>query len=175
MLESVRRFVGNSAFLWLLRVIAAAGLIAVAAPCSAQPADFPGWPRAWKGVKLRRAPLGAGDRACTKGFSGESARMVGQDKSYLFRWTKRPSRTLLSAAACYERGGYRVDPDRRTPPEPGWTCYLAGKTGERWRLCETVYNEQGKRWDNIDAWLEESINDRLPGPFWAVTVAERAR
>ncbi|MEZ5363123.1 MAG: hypothetical protein R2748_12470 [Bryobacterales bacterium] len=143
--------------------------------CLAQPAEFPGWPREWEGVTLQRAPLGAGDRACIKGFSGESARMVGSDKSYLFRWTSRPSRTLQSVSVCYEQAGYRIDPDRRPPPGPDWTCYLAGKTGERWRLCETVYNQQGKRWATMDKWMEEAINDRLPGPFWSVIVAERAR
>jgi hypothetical protein len=82
---------------------------------------------------------------------------------------------MASVRDCYQKAGYSLTPDRNPARERGWTCYLAGKTGERLRLCETFYSEQGKRWGLVDDWFEETINDRLAGPFWAVVTSEPAR
>ena len=81
----------------------------------------------------------------------------------------------MSARACYERAGYTVTPDRTPPPEGEWTCQIAAKTGERLRLCETVYSDSGKHWPTVDGWLDEAINDRLPGPYWSVIISRAAR
>ena len=82
---------------------------------------------------------------------------------------------MASVRDCYEKAGYRLTLDRIPSKQPGWTCYLAGKTAEQLRLCETFYSEQGKRWGLVDDWFEETINDRLPGPFWSVVTSEQAR
>lgn len=173
----MKRRHGQPRFVEVLLAIAALLALAAAGASegSAQSADFPGWPLEWKGAKLRRVPLGGGDRACVSGFSGVSARFTVGEQSYLFRWTQRPTRTLASVRECYERAGYRVDLDPNPSKEPGWTCYLAGKTGERLRLCETFYSENGKRWGQAEAWMEDSIHNRLAGPFWSVVSSERAR
>ena len=160
-------------FIWsVLFVLACFGTLSP--PLSAQPADFPGWPLEWKGLKLRRAPLTAADRVCVSGFSGVSARFVHQERSFLFRWTKRPTRTLTTARDCYERAGYHVVEDRSARPDEGWTCSVVAKTGERLRVCETVYSDGGLKWANADVWLTEAINDRLPGPYWSVLLSQDA-
>jgi len=141
----------------------------------AQPADFPGWPLEWEGARLRRAPLSAADRGCVARFSGVAARLRGQQRSFLFRWARRPTATLLSAKTCYERAGYRVAAAPSAATDEGWSCFSAAKTGERLALCETVYSETGRKWAVVEEWLEQAINDRLPGPFWAVIASQPAR
>lgn len=144
-------------------------------PAAAQPADFPGWPLEWKGVKLRRAPLTQADRACVARFSGVSARLTEQNRSFLFRWTRRPTSTLLSVRECYARAGYHVAPESSAASDQSWSCFIAAKTGERLLLCETVYSDSGRKWAKVDEWLEQSINDRLSGPFWSVVTSKPAR
>ena len=141
----------------------------------AQSADFPGWPLEWEGAKLRRAPLSRADRACVAGFSGVSARFTEKSRSLLFRWTSRPTSTLLSVSKCYGSVGYQVTPKPAAAPDKSWGCFNAARTGERLVVCETVYSEKGLKWGSVDEWLEKTINDRLEGPFWSVVSSEPAR
>ncbi len=93
----------------------------------------------------------------------------------MFRWSERPTRTLRGVEYCFERAEYEVRPALAPKPEPGWRCWIAAKTGERLRVCETYYTEDGKRWADIDAWTAETINDRIPGPFWSVILYQPVR
>ena len=158
------------------RVLTAAALILQGSgSLTGQPAEFRGWPLEWNGAKLRRAPLTRADRSCVSSFRGESARFTEAGRSYLFRWTGRPTDTLASARACYQWAGYTVTADRAEPPDASWSCVVAAKSGERLRVCETIYSDSGKKWASVADWLTEAINDRLPGPYWAVIVSRQAR
>ncbi len=137
---------------------------------------FPGWPSSYEGRPLVRLPLTARERRFGQGFPGRLARFGDGRRELVMRWVTAPSRRLHPAADCFRGLGYRVTPRPLQQDAEGqaWGESVAVKGEQRLRVRERLYDDSGHSWTDVSAWYWSALLGETRGPWWAVTIAERA-
>ena len=142
----------------------------------ASSAGFPGWPDSFEGRLLRAEPLNRLEQNAERGFPGRIGRFTDGHKQIVFRWINRPSRTLHEPEVCFRGSGYRVISGPLVRDNGGilWSTFKAERAGERMIVRTLIRDMQGQSWQDVSGWFWSASLGRSAGPWWAVTVAERA-
>ena len=164
-----------------LVVFLSACLLAASVPLldpgpAASAAGFPGWPDSFEGRSLRAEPLNRIEQNAERSFPGRMGRFTDGQRQIVFRWINRPSRTLHAPEACFRGSGYRVVPGPLVRDNDGilWSTFKAERAGERLIVRTLIQDMQGQSWQDVSGWFWSASLGRSAGPWWAVTVAERA-
>lgn len=165
-------------------VYAGACVLALVAPWLAAPrsagggdaaATFPGWPTHFAGRPLTRLPLTEREERFGGDFPGRIARFTDGRRELVVRFVTGPTRKLHPASDCFAGIGYRVRPLPLKVDVDGarWGGFTAERGGEKLLVYERIYSDAGGSWEDVSAWYWAAAGGKGPGPWWAVTVAER--
>ncbi len=151
------------------------------ATASAKPAPehtFPGWPAEFEGRALRPLPLSALEQQFQTGFPGKIGRFSDGQREIILRWITHGNRRLHPAADCFKANGYTLQTRPMiTKGTARWSRFLAthGTHGStRLLVSERIIDGAGGQWSDTSAWFWATQLGKTSGPWWAVTVAERA-
>jgi hypothetical protein len=138
-------------------------------------ADFPGWPTSFEGRGLTQLPLSEREERFAGDFPGRIGRFTDGRREVIVRFVTDATRKLHPASDCFAGVGYRVRPLPLRVDEAGarWGSFTAERGGERLRVYERIHADSGGSWEDVSAWYWATAGGRSPGPWWAVTVAER--
>jgi hypothetical protein len=164
-----------------LGVCTLAALIPVLPLRSKQPAGaiprvaFSAWPAQFEGQALRPLPLTEREVRFGRDFPGQIGRFTDGTREVIIRWVSEATRRLHSAAECFEGIGFSVRPLPLHVAADGsrWSSFIATRGNERLRVRERIYADTGESWTDVSSWYWASVQETSPGPWWAVTVAER--
>jgi len=139
-------------------------------------AGFPGWPDSFEGRPLHAETLNRIEQEAERDFPGRIGRFTDGQRQIVFRWISRPSRTLHPAEVCFRGLGCRVVPGPLTLDNQGilWSTFMAERAGERMAVRSIIRDVQGQSWQDVSGWFWAAALGRSAGPWWAITVAERA-
>jgi hypothetical protein len=140
------------------------------------PADaFPGWPTHFEGRALTQLPLSERETRFGGDFPGRVARFTDGRREVIIRFVKEATRKLHPASDCFAGIGYRVRPLPLKIDEAGarWGSFTAERGDEKFLVHERLYADAGGSWEDVSAWYWAAVGGSSPGPWWAVTVAER--
>ncbi len=137
---------------------------------------FPGWPDSFEGRSLRAEPLTRSERKAERGFPGRIGRFTAGQRLIILRWINRPSRALHAPEVCFRGSGYRVVPGPLVRDNGGilWSTFAAERAGDRMIVRTQIRDLRGQSWQDVSGWFWAAALGRSAGPWWAVTVAERA-
>ena len=137
---------------------------------------FPGWPSHFEGRALTRLPLSEREERFGGDFPGRVARFTDGRREVIVRFVTGATRRLHPASDCFAGIGYRVRPRPLQFDDSGarWGSFTAERGGEKFRVYERIYSDAGGSWEDVSAWYWDAAGGNSPGPWWAVTVAERA-
>ena len=140
-------------------------------------ASFPGWPNTFEGRELTALPLSEREQRFGLDFPGRLARFTDGEREIIIRWVTEPTRKLHPASDCFEGIGYSVHPAALRVDAKGsrWGSFIATRGTERLLVYERIYNDTGDSWADASSWYWSAIGQKTPGPWWAVTVAERMK
>jgi hypothetical protein len=138
-------------------------------------APFPGWPNSFEGRELTPLPLSEREQRFGRDFPGRLARFTDGKREIIIRWVTQPTRKLHPASDCFEGIGYGVRPGALRLDRDGarWGSFIATRGTERLLVSERIYTDAGDSWSDASAWYWSAIGQNSPGPWWAITVAER--
>ena len=136
----------------------------------------PQWPTHLDGRRLHTLGLTEQERGFVRGFPGHVARFTDGSREIVMRWLSRPSRRLHPASDCFKGVGYTITPKpiRQDGNGQHWGCFVARRGNRRLRVCERIYDEQGRSWSDVSAWYWAAVLGKTSGPWWTVTVAEKS-
>lgn len=136
---------------------------------------FVGWPQQFESRPLLELGLSEQERLFVQEFPGRVGRFTDGSREIVMRWINRPSRNLHPAQDCLKGVGYRVTPRPLRVDAAGhhWGCVRAERDGHALTVCERVHDEAGGSWSDVSSWYWTAMLGKSPGPWWAVTVAER--
>jgi hypothetical protein len=136
---------------------------------------FPGWPGEWAGKELTALPMSDKEKGFGSGFPGRIGRFSDGGREIILRYVERPSRLLHPSADCLRGSGFEVSPQPARRDENGrlWGCVMAQGNGDRYRVCEHIYDANGGSWYDVSSWFWTVLWRGEKGPWWAVTVAEK--
>ncbi|MEE8573770.1 MAG: hypothetical protein V3T30_00010 [Thermodesulfobacteriota bacterium] len=164
--------------LWVaLHIIAAAVPFTVfsSGDSTAKVAEFAGWPESFNGRALERMELTRDEKSFSRGFPGHIARFTDGSSEIIMRRLTKESRKLHPAADCMKGAGFKVEPLPIRSDSDGrhWGCVLAVKDEKKLRVCEIIYDEEGRSWSDVSSWYWSAKLKRTKGPWWAITVASK--
>lgn len=134
------------------------------------------WPTHFRGQPLTQLPPTALEARFAARFPGAVARFTDGEQLLIVRHVRRPTRLLHPASDCFRGAGYRVDAAQAAVDAQGlrWRCFLAGRGGERLRVCERIaarLDDAGEPgWTDVSAWFWEAQHRRASSAWWALTV-----
>lgn len=136
---------------------------------------FPGWPTHFEGQALTRLPLSEREARFGDDFPGRVARFTDGRREVIVRFVTSATRKLHPASECFAGIGYRIRPLPLKIDEAGarWGSFAAERGGEKFLVRERLYADGGGSWEDASAWYWAAVGGKSPGPWWAVTVAER--
>ncbi|MHB0935272.1 MAG: hypothetical protein ACYC6A_02680 [Armatimonadota bacterium] len=136
---------------------------------------FPGWPVVFEGMPLRQLPISANEKLYERGFPGRIGRFTDGRREVIIRWVTRETRMLHSATDCLRGLGYAVKPGPLYRDASGhcWSTFTARKGSERLHVRELIADPAGRTWSDPSDWYWAATLQRIAGPWWAYTVAER--
>lgn len=136
---------------------------------------FPGWPTHFEGSALTQLPLSKREERFGDDFPGRIARFTDGRREVIVRFVTDATRKLHPASDCFAGIGYRVRPLPLRVDEAGtrWGSFTAERGGEKLRVYERIYADAGGSWEDVSAWYWAAAGGNDPGPWWAVTIAER--
>lgn len=136
---------------------------------------FPGWPTHFEGRALTQLPLSERERRFGDDFPGRIARFTDGRREVIIRFVTDATRKLHPASDCFSGIGYSVRPLPLRVDDAGarWGSFTAERGGEKFRVYERIYADAGDSWEDVSAWYWAVAGGNNPGPWWAVTVAER--
>jgi hypothetical protein len=131
------------------------------------------WPTSFDGRPLTQLPLSAVERRFAARFPGQIGRFTDGERTVIVRVAQEPTRLLHPASDCFRGLGYRVDPARVVEDGAGiaWSCFAAQKDGKVQRVCERLYDSDGKAWTDVSSWYWAAMLGRTQAPWIAVTTA----
>lgn len=137
---------------------------------------FPGWPGTFEGRALHPLPLTERETRFAADFPGHIGRFSDGQRELVLRWVEAPTRQLHPAEDCFRGLGYVVtpQPSERSADGASWHRFHAERGGMALRVSEAISDGSGGRWTDTSAWYWSALLGHTPGPWWAVTVAERA-
>jgi hypothetical protein len=162
-------------FLLVMLFAAATPLLATRAPVAAADPAVPAWPHEFDGKPLVAVNLTDEERRWIGGFPGSVARFTDGERELLMRWVTQPTRRLHPAEDCYRGWGFQVSQSRVRADRDGshWRCFTATKDGEAREVCEQIRDAEGGFFTDVSSWYWASSLGRNPGPWLAISVAER--
>ncbi len=136
---------------------------------------FQVWPTEFQGFALSRLPMTEKEQGFSRDFPGEIGRFTDGTREIIMRYIERASRSVHPSADCLRGSGYTVQPKPISRDQNGqlWGCVLAERDGMTYRVCERIYDQAGNSWYDVSSWFWTVLLNNKPGPWWAVTVAER--
>lgn len=137
---------------------------------------FPGWPTTFEGRTLEALPLTERETRFAADFPGRIGRFSDGQREVVLRWVEVPTRQLHPAEDCFRGLGYAITPrpSGREADGTTWHRFHAERGGTALRVSEAISDGAGGRWTDTSAWYWSALLGGTPGPWWAVTVAERA-
>lgn len=170
----------TSVFIVLSFALAAAvPLLPLKPEAKSEAAHFPGWPTQFDGQELTPLPLSEREARLAADFPGRIARFStsspdGQ-REIVLRWVVRETRALHPASDCFKALGYAIHPLPMRTGESGhrWARFEATRADESLRVSERIYAGDTS-WTDVSTWYWHSLLGKTRGPWWAVTVTERA-
>jgi hypothetical protein len=146
------------------------------APRAAAVADaFPGWPASFEGRALTRLPLSAMEERFGQNFPGRVGRFSDGRREIILRWVSEGTRKLHPGGDCFKAIGYRLTPQPVTLlGAQRWSGFVAVRGAQRFAVRERIVDAAGGQWSDVSAWYWAVQLGQTGGPWWAVTVAERA-
>ena len=174
-MKTRRAWSGQALFLGLC-------LFAAAAPClqgrgASRPdgGAFPGWPTQFEGRPLRALPLTALEARFEQGFPGRVGRFSDGQREIVLRWVSRETRQLHASSDCFKASGYRIEPlPLQRVGEQRWSRFRATRGAQVLEVRERISDRTDGQWSDVSAWYWAALLGRSQGPWWAVTVAQRA-
>lgn len=138
--------------------------------------SFPGWETAPVPAEAHEVMLSERDRRFAQQFPGKIAAFADGNRLWLVRWVAQPTRRLHPASDCLKATGYLVRPASAELDASGllWAGCDAQRGEERLRVRERIFSSDGRGWTDVSAWYWHAVLGRSAGPWWAVTVIERA-
>lgn len=139
------------------------------------PATFPGWPATFDGDVLKEEPLEDDERKFAEAFPGRIARFQAGRRMVILRWTDKTTHRVHGAAYCLRATGWKIDPITvETKGDGAWSTFTARRGNETLRVREQARDASGQTFSDVPAWFFNTLFGKSPGPWWIVTVAERA-
>ncbi len=147
---------------------------------------FPGWPTHFAGRRLTALPLTEREAQFTRQFPGRIGRFHDGEREIILRWLRRETRMLHPAADCFRGLGYEIRPLPLDRDGDGatWGEFRATRDGEVLLVRERVYADgdaahsgshgPARAWTDVSSWYWDALWGTTSGPWWAVTIAERA-
>lgn len=138
---------------------------------------FPGWPTSFEGRPLRELPLSEREERFGAGFPGRIGRFTDGQRELIVRWVSAPTRQLHPASDCFRGLGYATSPPEfwREEDGSGWQRFTASRGTVRLSVREAILEGSAGRWTEVSQWYWEALLGQTRGPWWAITVAERAK
>jgi hypothetical protein len=138
---------------------------------------FPGWPASFEGQPLHPRDLSAAEASFARQFPGRLAAFHDGSRHVLLRYVATATRRLHPAGDCYRGAGYTVEPRplRVDPDGRRWGCFEAQKDRQRFLVCESILDGDGRSWSDVSSWYWAATLGRSTGPWWTATVAEPLR
>ncbi len=145
-------------------------------PSTGVQSEFSGWPVQLDGKPLMPLPLSGREKAFAAGFAGRVGRFTDGNREIVIRWVPTPTSQLHPASDCFRGMGYAIQPQplHVDPEGNAWQCFLATRNKDVLRVFERITGEDGAAWTDVSAWYWAATLGTARGPWWAVTVAERA-
>ena len=136
---------------------------------------FSQWPAYFEGQELRPLPLTDRELRFGEDFPGRIGRFTDGRREVIIRWVSEATRRLHSASDCFEGIGFSIRPLALHVDGDGsrWSSFIATRGEERLRVRERIYTNTGESWTDVSSWYWASVQETTPGPWWAITVAER--
>lgn len=165
-------------------VFVLSGVLLATAPfwrASREPAPvedtFPGWPTSFEGRPLRELPLSEREERFGAGFPGRIGRFTDGQRELIVRWVAAPTRQLHPASDCFRGLGYATSPPElwREADGSGWQRFTASRGDVRLSVREAILEGSAGRWTEVSQWYWGAMLGQTRGPWWAITVAERAK
>lgn len=136
---------------------------------------FPGWPAQFEGRNLQPLPLSALEQQFQQDFPGKIGRFTDGQREIILRWVTDGNRRLHPAADCFKANGYTLQTRPMiTKGTERWSSFLATRGSTRLLVSERIMDEAGGQWSDTSAWFWATQLGKTGGPWWAVTVAQRA-
>jgi len=137
---------------------------------------FTGWPAQYEGRVLVNLPLSETEERFARGFPGKTAKFTDGKRTVLMRWVTRETRKLHPAEDCFKSSGYATRPRPLMVDAEGyrWGSFLASRKDETVVVRELIRDDKGKTWSDVSAWYWAAVWGRTRGPWWTVTVVEKA-
>lgn len=131
------------------------------------------WPSEIHGKKLSPLPMTEQERGFSQGFPGEIRRFSDGQREIIIRHITRASRKLHASADCLRGSGFQIQPQpiRRELNGQLWGCVKAERNGNRYRICERIYNAAEQSWYDVSSWYWSALLQNTQGPWWAITIA----
>lgn len=140
------------------------------------PPSFPGWPARLIGAEVHELELSPREAHFAKDFPGKVAKFSDGQRDFIVRWITKESRKLHPAADCMRGAGYSIQPlpIRKDAQGKQWGCASARRGTLQLRVCEQIEDQAGHSWSDVSAWFWAAFLRRSEGPWWSVTLIERA-
>lgn len=131
------------------------------------------FPAQWHGSTLRPLALSDVELRFAKHFPGTVARLTNDQQTLVLRTVHRPTRMLHPATDCYRGLGYHIRDEQLEDQRDHtrWRCFVAERSGQRVRVCETIEDASGQGFTDTSAWYWAAIAGQSVGPWRAMTVA----
>ncbi len=131
------------------------------------------WPQTFEGKALWKLALSETEQKFYNNFPGKIARFTDGEREIIFRYVSSATRKLHPASDCLKGSGFNVSPEpiHQDHQKQLWGCVMAEKNGQRYRVCERIYDHQGNSWYDVSSWFWSVILNNQKGPWWTITVA----
>lgn len=133
------------------------------------------WPAFLEGAPLVPTPLLPLEARLAADFPGNIAAFEADGSRVVMRRIAQPTRQLHPVETCLRAGGYRVTPRPafRHPESGLWGVVQAAKSGQSFRVRETVRSADGRTtWTDVSAWYWDALLHPDRGPWLAITAIE---
>lgn len=169
----------NAGFILFVLACLAAAAMPLALPGGrglAPASGFPGWPATFEGLPIRPAELTPAEEAFSRAFPGRMRRFTDGSRSFVMRWVVAPTHRVHSGIDCLRAAGGRLTPRDLWRDADGrlWAAWELADTGGTVRVRERCYDGRGESWPDVSSWYWAATLGKTDGPWWIVTVAERA-
>lgn len=137
--------------------------------------SFPGWPDVFEGRALTALPSSKMDEMFAREFPGRLQAFTNGNRTVIMRWVTSPTRQLHPSSDCYKGLGYDIDwmPQLTDAGGCKWSVYSATKNGEKLKVRERIYDQEGNGWTDVSAWYWAASFRNTQPPWWTVTIVER--
>lgn len=166
----------EAVFIAMLAIAASIPVVIRAAPRGGDELSPPheiAWPTSFEGRPLTQLPLSAVERRFAAQFPGQIGRFTDGERTLIVRVMQEPTRLLHPASDCFRGLGYQADPPHVMEDRGGiaWSCFVAQKEGKVQRVCERIYDADGRAWTDVSSWYWAAMLGRTQGPWIALTTA----